>query len=308
MTRRYCSDVRDHLIEVVRGLRGLTRAGVSDMLFASTLRRRVVGLVIDLPPHDDGEGRFQGPALPGFMDTRLGNEIISMNGGFRCLSCGYFEPIPKVTAKSWLKVCPNCGGANIRVIEEKVGVLKRLFLRKKAPQAGTSDLSTKESGRPASDDVDELLRQSPDPRRTYLLQVLLNLPPEDALRLVKAAVSRQPDHDLVKFVFGDEGIEMEFDHRNYAEADVQWAEQVFNVAREAEVKARSRRFREALPLLKRALRMSPGHDLLLLTLGVCYAELGELGTAIRILERAHHLYPSNSRIRRNLDALRSAAR
>ncbi len=53
-------------------------------------------------------------------------------GAFRCLSCGYSEPIPKVTARAWLKACPDCGGANIQVIEEKkVGLLRRLFGGKK---------------------------------------------------------------------------------------------------------------------------------------------------------------------------------
>lgn len=46
----------------------------------------------------------------------------------RCLSCGYSEPIPKTKARAWLKVCPDCGGANIQVIEEKkLGLLRRLF-------------------------------------------------------------------------------------------------------------------------------------------------------------------------------------
>ena len=53
-------------------------------------------------------------------------------GQFRCLSCDYSEPIPKVTARAWLKVCPACGGTNIRVIEEKkIGLLRRLFGGKK---------------------------------------------------------------------------------------------------------------------------------------------------------------------------------
>ena len=55
MTPRYCSDVRDRQVGIVRGLCGLTRGWACDMLFASSLRLRVVGLVSDLPLHDDGE-------------------------------------------------------------------------------------------------------------------------------------------------------------------------------------------------------------------------------------------------------------
>lgn len=208
--------------------------------------------------------------------------------GTRCGSCGEFFPAGNFPTKIWTTVCPKCGDQTTREIL--------------APSA----IKRTVASRP--DDLDELLKLAPDPRRTYLLQVLFLLPPKKALSLAKAILGRQSDLDPVNIRFGDGTPTMTLDHRDYTEADMRWAENTFELAQQAEAKARSGQYADAIPLLKKALRMSPGQDMLLLTLGVCYAELKQFSTARKIIERAHELYPANRRINDNLEAVRRSAK
>jgi tetratricopeptide (TPR) repeat protein len=178
----------------------------------------------------------------------------------------------------------------------KLDFLKRFFGRK-----AKNRTDHKPSGQ---DDIHEILNMEMNPKDIYLLQLLFKLPPDSAIQMLKSAISRSTDLNPVEFAFGDEEDKYIFNHNDYSKADISWAEKVFKIAMAGETKAKSDKFNEAIPLLKRALRMAPGHDLLLMTLGVCYGELKQYSTAIRVLERAQQLYPTNQRIKTNLEAVR----
>lgn len=45
--------------------------------------------------------------------------------GFRCKSCGFFEPMGRTKARIWLKVCPECGGEVIHERHEELGLVAR---------------------------------------------------------------------------------------------------------------------------------------------------------------------------------------
>jgi predicted Zn-dependent protease len=53
---------------------------------------------------------------------------------------------------------------------------------------------------------------------------------------------------------------------------------------------------------KKSLLLAPGGDLFLMSVGVCYVQLGEKERGIRFLKRAAQISPNNSRIQKNLQA------
>ena len=86
--------------------------------------------------------------------------------------------------------------------------------------------------------------------------------------------------------------------------DVGWAKQVDKVAaRAAEASARGD-FAIAIILYRDALELAPGADIYLMSIGSCYANMGQPRNALPCLERAHQISPNNQRIARNLRALR----
>lgn len=150
----------------------------------------------------------------------------------------------------------------------------------------------------SQDDIQGLLNM--EPKAPHLLK-LLSLPPVSGLAMLRGA------DEPFDFFTEDGNIET-FDPKDYCEADLVWAEEVLKIGMEGSDKARAGRFNEAIPSLKRALSMAPGHDLMLMTLGVCYAQIGEFPKAIKILEQARKLHPDNSRIAQNLEAIKRASR
>lgn len=94
----------------------------------------------------------------------------------------------------------------------------------------------------------------------------------------------------------------------YSQADVDWAEQVNVYAIKAEQASSANAIPEAIALYRKALQLAPGCDLYLMSIGCCYANMGDLRTGVKYLERAAEISPSQERIRRNLEGIRQALR
>lgn len=90
-----------------------------------------------------------------------------------------------------------------------------------------------------------------------------------------------------------------------SQSDIDWARDVEKVVDLAYAAGQQGRCEESVRHYKRALRMAPGGDLFLMSIGVCYVQMGQKARGIRFLERATQITPTNGRIRRNLEAARS---
>jgi tetratricopeptide (TPR) repeat protein len=93
----------------------------------------------------------------------------------------------------------------------------------------------------------------------------------------------------------------------YSEHDIQWAKRVNEYAVRAEQAGRASQFQQAIELYKAALRLAPGCDLYLMSVGCCYANLGDLRRGLNYLERANEISPGQKRITQNLQGIRHAA-
>lgn len=93
----------------------------------------------------------------------------------------------------------------------------------------------------------------------------------------------------------------------YSEEDVRWAKQVNEFAIKAEQASQTNQFQKAIDLYKTALNLAPGSDLYLMSIGCCYANIGDLRRGLRYLDRAHEISPRQERIARNWEGIRQAA-
>lgn len=82
--------------------------------------------------------------------------------------------------------------------------------------------------------------------------------------------------------------------------DYQWAKQIEKIVDLADAAAKRKDYAKSIQYYKEALRLAPGCDLYLMSIGTSYAYLGEKDRAIQYLERAAKISPNNSRIRENL--------
>jgi len=94
----------------------------------------------------------------------------------------------------------------------------------------------------------------------------------------------------------------------YSEADVEWARKVNAQAVPAQEAANRDRYADAIELYRAALKLAPGCDLYLMSIGCCYANVGDLSRGLRYVERAAEISPNEERILQNLAGVRQAAR
>jgi tetratricopeptide (TPR) repeat protein len=87
--------------------------------------------------------------------------------------------------------------------------------------------------------------------------------------------------------------------------DIVWALEVDKVGAKAETAAQNKQFADAICLYRQALRLAPGCDLYLMSVGSCYAGLDRFDLALRYVERAAAINPGNPRIERNLSQLKT---
>lgn len=86
--------------------------------------------------------------------------------------------------------------------------------------------------------------------------------------------------------------------------DIEWAKKIEPIVDKAYAAGQKGNYSQAILYYKRALKLAPGCDLFLMSIGSCYAHLGQKAKALRYLERAAEISPGNSRIRENLNQAR----
>jgi tetratricopeptide (TPR) repeat protein len=156
-------------------------------------------------------------------------------------------------------------------------------------------------GSPSIDDYNlseedkEILQQKPISRK----RMVLTWGETDLLAQLKGALAST---DTV--VIGmDDGSGRPPQPYEITRNDLEWASEVYVVIDHAAERAQSGDFRKAIQLYKAALKLAPGCDMFLMSIGSCYANLGDRKTAKCYLQRAAEISPHNDRIRKNLKAL-----
>lgn len=121
----------------------------------------------------------------------------------------------------------------------------------------------------------------------HLAQVGQALVQHEVVRLQLGFGSRQHEHEITR-------------------EDHAWAKEIEKVVDRAFETGREGDHLRSIEAYKEALRMAPGCDLFLMSVGVCYAFLGQKTKSLQFLERAASISPDNDRIRENLDKARRA--
>lgn len=93
----------------------------------------------------------------------------------------------------------------------------------------------------------------------------------------------------------------------FSPQDIEWARAVNEYAVKAVEAGRADRHQEAVEFYKKALELAPGCDLYLMSIGCCYANMGNVRRGLKYLERANEINPDEQRIRSNLLGVRQAA-
>jgi uncharacterized membrane protein YhaH (DUF805 family) len=86
--------------------------------------------------------------------------------------------------------------------------------------------------------------------------------------------------------------------------DFVWARQIERFVNKGYLAGQHGNYKSAIQHYKTALKLAPGCDLFLMSIGSGYAQLGQKAKAVQYLERAAQISPGNSRIRENLDKAR----
>ncbi|MEP7338403.1 MAG: DUF2569 family protein [Acidobacteriota bacterium] len=85
-----------------------------------------------------------------------------------------------------------------------------------------------------------------------------------------------------------------------------WVERVNNLAERAVEAAKREQYDDAIEFYRAALRLAPGCDLYLMSIGCCLVNAGRAAEGLPYLERAARISPYNERIKRNLDGVKAA--
>jgi len=168
-----------------------------------------------------------------------------------------------------------------------MSLLRDLLKDKKAPAA---------SDGPAVDEDAVLLGAEPISRKR--MDLLWMDPPH--LAQVGAALVRN-ETVRVQMGFGSSVREHDIVREDYS-----WAKEIETIVDRAFDAGQRGDHLRSIEAYKEALRMAPGCDLFLMSVGTNYALLGQKAKAIAFLERAAAISPGNDRIRENLERARRA--
>jgi tetratricopeptide (TPR) repeat protein len=104
-------------------------------------------------------------------------------------------------------------------------------------------------------------------------------------------------HKVITVTMGDSTNLRDHD---ITQEDFDWAKQVERIVDKAYAAGQRGNYSKSIRYYKEALQMAPGCDLFLMSIGTCYAQLGQKAKAVQYLSRAAQISPGNARIRDNL--------
>jgi tetratricopeptide (TPR) repeat protein len=145
---------------------------------------------------------------------------------------------------------------------------------------------------------------SPETRRLTRQQMDLLWMDRPGLAILKASLAN-PD---VAVVGSDDTLGLRDQRKGTRVQDIEWAEKVMTIAEQAAAAAERGLHATAVRLYKQALEQAPECDLYLMSIGACYARMGNPREGLPTLERAAKINPNNDRIQRNLAAIRQMLR
>jgi len=93
-----------------------------------------------------------------------------------------------------------------------------------------------------------------------------------------------------------------------SDKNLEWAKTVRKVAAKAEIAARQRDFKSAIQYYKEALKIAPGADIFIMSIGNCYGNMGLFEKGIAFLRCALTISPASTRIINNLQKLEASMR
>gem|GEM_PF-1770858 len=143
----------------------------------------------------------------------------------------------------------------------------------------------------------ELLEASPISKK---LMHLLWLDDSNLHQIKSALVKNEP----ITVVMGDSSEQKEWE---ITRADMNWLDKVIPVALKAYATGQKDNYYQAINYYKQALKLAPGCDLYLMSIGSAYVMIGQKERGIRYLERAAEISPGNKRIRENLNKVTGGA-
>jgi tetratricopeptide (TPR) repeat protein len=86
--------------------------------------------------------------------------------------------------------------------------------------------------------------------------------------------------------------------------EIEWAERVMIIAEQAAAASERKDYTAAIRLYRKALQQAPDCDLYLMSIGACYANMGQPARGLPYLKRAAKINPNNDRIQHNLAVVR----
>jgi hypothetical protein len=137
---------------------------------------------------------------------------------------------------------------------------------------------------------EEFLSAAPIPKLKMLL-LWLN---ESILSKIRTALAGQ---QTVAVYMGDDAEQRDWD---VSRADLGWVDGVIPVATKAYETGGKGNYYHSIQFFKRALKLAPGCDLYLMSIGSAYVNIGQVNRGIQYLKRAAEISPGNSRIQENL--------
>ena len=163
-------------------------------------------------------------------------------------------------------------------------ILRNLFGKRRAPETSGVNLEDDAAfltAEPISRKRMDLLWLDP-PHLAHVGQLLAQ---QQVITVTMGAGSNVQDHEITR-------------------EDFEWAKHIERIVDKAFSAGQDGRFPDGIRHYKEALRLAPGCDLFLMSIGVGYAQMGQKARGIRFLERAAQISPGNMRIRKNLEQVR----
>ena len=141
------------------------------------------------------------------------------------------------------------------------------------------------------DGADEFFLKAKPIAKKRMLLLWLDMP---RLNQISAAIQKDGS---IEVVMGNSSGQKGY---NITKEDLLWFIEVYPLAEKGYQAGQQKKYLQTIHYYKQALKLAPGCDLYLKSIGTCYAYLGVKEKALQYLQRAVKISPGNARIQANL--------